>query len=670
MTGDVMKNMMTKILASRVGLLGFVVSALLGCGGGGGSSGATKYPGSTESIPATSAAASLAITLLDSNNNVLNPPLVTGSTQFKVKVLAKGADGAVVQNVIVAVSSADITFDPVGGSKLTVSDGTATFGAKQTVPTATSATLICATATIATVKVDKCVPLQMGAVSASLGAISIAQSTVAAYQTTQVGVPVVYSVGAPAIGVPVAFSASCGQVSPATSTSDSVGVATVSYANNTGNGGSCSGTVTITASTQGSAVSGTLSALAPVAANIQFLSASPERIYLKGSPSVSTSLVTFKLLDASGNPVAGRNIKLELSLYPTGTYLGSTAGTITLTQTTDAIGQVTASVNAGTAPGPVQLKSTLLDLSNVPTSTVNVSNSLSVASGLPTQKAFSLSVETFNMEAWDTDGVKTAITIRAADRLGNPVPDGTSISFVSEGGQIVGSCLTTGASINGTAACSVDLSSQNFRPVDGRVTVLAWAQGEESFVDNSTPSNNVYDVGVDSHTELGQPFGDDNFNGVKDAGEPTVGQPSGSAACPGGVFSAPNTCDGVWGAGLVYGTTEVIFSGADPFLTSEVFSNSGGSCSYSFNIKDARGNPMPKDTTIAAVSIKGGKGGAADAMVLGYFGQGDKVPNTNDVNKTNHGVYFQDCTDPTNLTFGLAVTTPSGKKTTFFRKYN
>ncbi|HRH29619.1 MAG TPA: hypothetical protein PKV17_12635, partial [Aquabacterium sp.] len=298
------------------------------------------------------------------------------------------------------------------------------------------------------------------------------------------------------------------------------------------------------------------------------------------------------------------------------------------------------------------------------TATVNVSNGLSVASGLPTQRAFSLSVSTFNIEADETDGVETTLTVRAADRLGNPVPDGTTINFITEGGQVVGSCDTSGAAANQTSACSVKLSSQAPRPIDGRVTVLAWAQGEESFVDLSSPNNNVYDVG-DTYTELGQPFLDFDFDQIRDAGDQAVGLASGSQACPGGTFAVSGTCDGVWGQALVFGTTEVIFSGSDPFLSDQVSGVSGATCIYSFSLKDRNGNPMPAGTTLSVVNLRGGKNDPDEnAAFQGFGGQGSKVPNTNSTLKTNHSAIVGDCENPSTLSYGLRITTPAGKETT------
>lgn len=661
---------MTRWAKSLAGLM--LVASLASCGGGGGDAGDSKYGsgsggsnGGSGETP-TTVAPTMTLSLTSTDGAPLPTPAVTGSSTFNIRVTLTGANGSPVSSKIVTVSADDLTLDPVSGKSLTANNGVVVFGASQTDSTATGATSVCAAATVDSVELTRCVDIQMGAVSADLSGLVVSPSTVDAYQTAQVSVAVTQSGSAtPAVGVPVSFSASCGSVSPTTATTNGSGQATTSYVNDKGTGSACQGPVTITAATQGSITTAQVIAAAPVPANIQFVQALPARIYLKSSPSTSTSLVTFKLLDASNNPVSGRNLKLDLILYPAGTYLGSTEGTISIPSvTTNAQGQVTVSVNAGTAPGPVQVRATLLDTVGVPTGTVNVSNGLAVASGLPTQRAFSLSVSTFNIEADRTDGVETTLTVRAADRLGNPVPDGTTINFITEGGQVVGSCNTSGAAENKTSACSVTLASQDPRPTDGRVTVLAWAQGEESFVDLTVPNNNVYDSG-DTYTELGQPYLDRNFNQVRDVGEDTVGLASGNQACPGGTFAAGNTCDGVWGKALVFGTTEVIFSGSRPFLSNAVKIVSGLFCTYEFSLRDLNGNPMPAGTTLSVVNLRRGMNDPEkNAAFQGFGGQGNRVPNTNSLAEADHSVIVGDCENPSTLSYGLTITTPSGIATT------
>src|SRR5688572_24714604 len=62
--------------------------------------------------------------------------------------------------------------------------------------------------------------------------------------------------------------------------------------------------------------------------------------------------------------------------------------------------------------------------------------------GIPDQASMSLSVETFNLDCFNTDGPTTDITVRLADQLNNndTIADGTPIYFAAEGGSIGSQC--------------------------------------------------------------------------------------------------------------------------------------------------------------------------------------------------------------------------------------
>ena len=120
-----------------------------------------------------------------------------------------------------------------------------------------------------------------------------------------------------------------------------------------------------------------------------------------------------------------------------------------------------------------------------------------------------MSASTLNPEGFDLDGTVTQITIRAADHFNNPVPDGTAVAFTTEGGQIESQCLIAGG------ACSVNWTSSNPRPANGRVTILASMIGEESFTD--TNGNGVLDAD-DTFQDVPEAFRDDTENFEFDQG--------------------------------------------------------------------------------------------------------------------------------------------------------
>ncbi|MRX11826.1 hypothetical protein GJ697_28755 [Pseudoduganella sp. FT25W] len=289
--------------------------------------------------------------------------------------------------------------------------------------------------------------------------------------------------------------------------------------------------ITATGTVAGAAVTASAnytvgSAPTATASQLTFVSALPQNIALKGTGGAGrqeSATITFKVLDASGNPVAGQQVSFALN---------TTVGGITLTPASAvsaAGGLVSTTVASGTVNTPVRVTATL----NGSVSTL--SDQLVVSTGVPEQNSFTLSAVIRNVEGGQYNGCTaptgTTVTARLADHFHNPAPDGTAVSFTAEGGSIDASCLTgltsttltdgTVITQKGTPGeCTVRYCAGNPRPADGRVTVLAYALGEESFTD--TNGNNRYDAG-EPYTDLGDPFRNDravtdaNANGIDDA---------------------------------------------------------------------------------------------------------------------------------------------------------
>jgi len=292
----------------------------------------------------------------------------------------------------------------------------------------------------------------------------------------------------------------------------------------------------------------------------------PEQIYLKGSGFTESSVVSFEVRDAAGNPLPGRVVELRLQTGAGGVTMEGRgvesvdpASANPFVQTSDALGRVSARVNSGTQPTPVRIHARLAG-STGGTPIATVSSNLGVAIGLPSQLNFSFSQGARNIEGYDLDGTANTYQIIAADRAGNPVPAGTSVNFVAEGGQI--EAIRQTQLVNGIARTTASFVSAEPRPRDGRVTITAYALGEESFVDLN--GNNRFDTG-EPFQDLGSVFKDRLFDGTWDAandefvplqvndGSACLAPASALLALDAGIPSRPGTCDGTWsGAGQVY----------------------------------------------------------------------------------------------------------------------
>jgi hypothetical protein len=191
-----------------------------------------------------------------------------------------------------------------------------------------------------------------------------------------------------------------------------------------------------------------------------------------------------------------------------------------------------------------------------------------VSSQVPTQKSMSISVETYALN-WGNDGEETKITVRVADSAGNPVPEGSVVQFSVSGGQIQTACRMSGSAggESNISGCSVTFATQNPRPAYGYVSVVAWMAGEEAYIDSN--GNGRYDLG-EPFKDMGRIYRDDDANASFTAGvdEINVGGTNdallgvGDKSCatnqPAALAhvlapSVTNTCDGVWGPGLVRG---------------------------------------------------------------------------------------------------------------------
>jgi hypothetical protein len=489
------------------------------------------------------------------------------------------------------------------------------------------------------------------------GVIAIAVPTLSAGGTTSLQVSVVDQSGVlyTAAAVTVSFNSTCianqlagvqsttaapsGVVVPPNSVVTSTGVASATY---TAMG--CSGQDQITASatvgTQSLSATGTVTVAAASIGSIQFVSATPGQIGLKGTGLNETSSVVFKVLDASGGPRPGVTVNFALN---------TTVGGLTVSPTsaqTVSDGTVSTTVSSGTAHTAVRVTASITS-----PALSTQSSQLTVTTGLPTSGAFSIAVGAAkygssssslscpNVEAWSQDGVTVPITVHLSDRYNNPVPQNTAIAFTTDTGQVSGSCVTgaTDGSSGTPGACSVTWTSSNPRPyaasdpnynasqpavlADGRGTILATTIGEESFVDAN--GNGFYDP-LESFDDLGEPYLDASEAGHYIIGDPYIDFNNNSVRDPGTGSFVGIICNGTSSTSsctqgtLAIGVAHLLIMSTSNAAISGVAVTSGGStapfggspsaptlslsrstsASVTFNVKDQHGNSMAAGTSV------------------------------------------------------------------------
>jgi len=388
---------------------------------------------------------------------------------------------------------------------------------------------------------------------------------------------------------------------PVSAVSTTTGIATVTFV-----ALGCSGDDVVTASStvnaQSLSASGTLSVAAAAVGSIEFVSATPTNIALKGTGDAGrpeSSTVVFRVKDSSNGFVQGATVDFSLNTSVGGIALSSN------TSTSDSQGLVQTVVNAGTVATSVNVTATVTS-SAQPISTQ--SSQLTVTTGIPTAESFSLAVQCFNIEGLTHDGITTGVTARLGDRFQNPVPDGTAVTFTAEGGNILSQCNTDTTASEG-GVCSVTFRSSNPRPADGRVTLLAKAIGEESFTDGN--GNGAFDP-TEPFDDLLEPFRDDSEDGNYQIGEDffdfdnnqTRNDPA-DGLFNGVLCNDPARCNAAALSAGIGQQNLIILSGSSPVVT-----NTAGAAfppiamapdsaqGVSLWVRDVNGNVMPGGTTV------------------------------------------------------------------------
>jgi len=355
------------------------------------------------------------------------------------------------------------------------------------------------------------------------------------------------------------------------------------------------------------------------AAGVAFVSAQPTQIGVRASGLTEQSTITFKITDVTANPVRGLPV----------TFLVTAIGGETVSPTmavTDSDGLVRTTLTSGTRATSVQVIAQVdANLDGVPDLTAQ-STQVKIVGALPAQTRFSLSPAKLNIAGRVHFGLEDTVSAFVNDRFGNAVPQGTSVSFTTNGASIVDP-EPTGS--NGVA--SATLLSEGQVPTTGIVSIVGFTRGEEGFLDNN--GNGFFDAGDTITTDnIVEPFIDFRPLPPLDSG---CTLPAPSPYCnlafdPGTLFEHfidTGAIDGVWGTQgtsgvwdnniLVFDTATVTFSG--PLTTPSVSPTSfviddGGFQNFELIVSDDLLNPLVGGSTITVTSTAGTVVGGAITM--------------------------------------------------------
>jgi hypothetical protein len=601
-----MSNLRTIINLSFISVLTLLI---FGCGGGGSQD---LTPVNSIGTATTGSASITKVSLAQSENTTVSATFTR-------------ADGTAVSGVSVAftttlgtITPATVITDAQGKASTTLMAG-ATAGQGQ----------ITASATYDGKTYVKTANFQVALPVLHLSAITLGAGTLSYGGTTSVSVSVRDANNAVYTGqeVDVYFTSTAAGAGTATITSP---VRTVSgVATTTFKALTFTGTDTITATISGSSVTNTVTVTPLSAGSITYVSATPTNLALKGTGGIGkseVSTVVFKVLDSSGAVRPNTTV----DFVPNTTVGGITLSSESASSGSD--GTVSTQVLSGIIATPVRVTATVRG-----TTISTQSEQLVISTGLPSQDGFSISIANLSPESWNVDGVTTAVTARLSDHFHNPVPDGTTVYFTTSGGSITPSCTTTGG------ACSVTWTSQNPRPrmpnakKDGRAVILAYAIGEEAFVDLN--GNGLADPG--EFTDTTGAFRDDNENGIWDsATEPPIPffNATGFEPADGkynGVLQGTAYIGALKSKHVFSNSVLVMATSAAQITGSSITVPAGTSAPLTVTVNDLNGNTMPAGTTVefgVTTTLLGNSGYSLSMPIYDTY----TVPN----NASDSGVTF------------------------------
>jgi hypothetical protein len=410
--------------------------------------------------------------------------------------------------------------------------------------------------------------------------------------------------------------------------------------------GTKAGVATVTAMSGTVTASISITIQAGSTGSLDFVSADPILIGVRGSALQQKSTITFRVLDQNGNIVTdGTQVSFTLvSGLGGGEFISpTTAGTVA--------GLAATVLTSGTVAGPVRIRASV----SVGTTTLtSTSTNVSITGGPPSGAHIGVAPAFRNIAGLVTQGIICPITAIVGDHFGNPVPQNTTVSFFTNGGVVAPQGITdelgnafsqikTGPPIPRVSAVPDPGPSD---PRTGFVTLIAVTQGEETFIDSN--GNGVFDGAAEfdpTDPEIDRP-------------EPFIdhvslcnGQPF-PAPCPtipiappvlssdgqfdpndrfelfidGNGDSAWDTPNGVWDADkAIFATTTVVYTG--PTQLTVGLPQADGSCAgnpsgfnvgdggasqiFCFVASDPAGRPLVAGTSITVTTSAGAISGTS-----------------------------------------------------------
>ncbi|GBE06798.1 hypothetical protein BMS3Abin10_02455 [bacterium BMS3Abin10] len=409
---------------------------------------------------------------------------------------------------------------------------------------------------------------------------------------------------------------------------------------------SCGGSVSDVTSTGGTGA-GPGGGVTAGAGSIEFDSATPVVIAIRGTAGNSTSLVKFIVDDSEGAPAAnGISVDFVMTGPGGNEYIGEQDATPTTASTETVGGYASVYLNSGFVAGSVNISATVTG-----TALTAAASTISIGGDVPNDDHLTLARLPVNLEGLEWTNIQSTVSAFLADRYGNyNILEGTSLSFKAEAGAIDTSAVTDAYGEASVMFRTQDLKPEDVAPVawenalcaaleatygidfydgaacqyghprDGYAAILLSTTGEEAFDDLN--ANGVFDPGeftAADHDTMQEAFLDVNGDGCWNDGA-TAYCPDGSSLASADPFEIyiddnwnsaydwpPN---GVWDAGkTIFRNTTILISGGPAYIVSDLSSGFavGDSSSITFNVmvSDINLNPLISGSTVAVSASVG-----------------------------------------------------------------
>lgn len=606
----------------KYGSLALLLAATLSaCGGGGGNPGTPVGSGGNGGTPVAPAAPTVGVSLVNAGGSASTS--LSGATPLTVRALVLDANKQPVPNALVTFTTDDAlaVFTPGAGTALTDASGTASITMRVASLAAGGAGSVTASTTVAGTAVNSAANYAVNATALTFSALRLEPASINAYDSSRIAVDLLAN-GARYTGqANVNFSSACasaGKATLATVVATNNGTAETVYRDQ-----GCGNTdiITVTADGVATPASGSLVIAQPSASSVQFVEALPtdKSIVIRGQGGINrteTATLRFRVFDLFNRPLANKQVD----------FIAEPDNLVTLnkkTDRTDQNGEVITTVNSGTVPTSFRVHAVL---PGTTPSISTTSDSIVVTTGLPTQRAFSISTSSGNVDGWSFDSGTTTpaatVNVLLADQFGNPVADGTPVVFQTNLGAVgtanSGGCVT----VNG--GCSVP-----FRTQEPRVALPNLP---------ATPCNTGPNASPDSTR-------------------------------PGVATICASTTDG---SNTQFVKTTITFSDeslARAYVNGALSPSNGDLGNASANdpkvfvvqLTDRNGNPLPSESTVAVTGLVNATlVDISPARVPSIFAAAGTGPQGSSHRITLSATGAKPCTAGARATFNVSVTTPRG----------